>query len=100
MVDPLPLLPAQLGEKTQTPASIHERIPNFRIIFACIFMYTQATLCIVAWFIGGPIDDRTAPGVITAIFMSLGLLIATISPFVEEVRARNHAEEIAEEDVL
>ena len=46
----------------------------------------------VAWYIGGPINDETAPAVIMAIFMSLGLLLATVWPFVEEVRARNYAE--------
>ena len=51
----------------------------------------------VAWYIGGPINDKTAPGVITAIFMSLGLLLATVWPFVEEVRARNHVERQPEE---
>ena len=69
------------------------RTPNFRTIFAGVFMYTQATLCIVAWCIGGPINDETAPGVITAILLVLGLLLATVWPFVEEVRARNYAEE-------
>ena len=63
-------------------------------------MYTQATLCTVAWWIGGPINDKTAPGVITAILMTLGLLLATVWPFVEEVRARNDAEEIAGEGDL
>lgn len=76
------------------------RTPNFRTIFAGVFMYTQATLCTVAWCIGGPINDGTAPGVITAILMSLGLLLATVWPFVEEVRARNYAEEIPGEGDL